>query len=191
MIAQIVGPHSQTHGKSFYILSIIGFMEQEAPGTRMLTMVNRTEELAGLLQTLAKGTGKRMAPTTFAGRFRIQKAVFLLRAQGHDFSASYRFSMYLKGPYSTTLSKDYYEISETSVEPKHVSVPDRMMEVVKEAMDGGDPFLETVVTMLSIHETNSPGADRELVYKVTRRLKPKLAHHYDPAWTFLERKGFV
>ncbi|NIP33293.1 MAG: hypothetical protein GWN97_00430 [Thermoplasmata archaeon] len=99
--------------------------------------------------------------------------------------------MYLKGPYSTTLSKDYYAISESTPEPRDVQVPDGMMGVVKEALHMGDPFLETVVTLLSIYETNSPGADRELVYRVARRLKPKLAHHYDSAWTFLEGKGLV
>jgi uncharacterized protein YwgA len=156
-----------------------------------MTMSMRTEKLVGLIRTISQGTGKRLDPATFVGRLRIQKAVFLLKAQGHHFSGSYRFNMYVRGPYAPDLAKDYYEMIELVPEARKVPVPKDMMSVVREAMDGGDAFLEAVASLLSIYETNSPGADRELVIKTARRLKPQLSHHYDSAWTFLEGKGLV
>ena len=182
---------SQTHRQSFYIVSFIGFMQQEAHGTKLMRMGTRTKELNGMLQTLAQGTGKRLDPATFVGRLRIQKSVFLLKAQSHTLSSSYRFNLYVRGPYSRDLARDYYEIIELDPEPRPVVVPDEMLSVVREAMDGGDAFLEAVASVLSIHETNSPEADREMVIRIACRLKPQLSHHYDSAWTFLERKGLV
>lgn len=47
---------------------------------------------------------------TIADRKRVQKAVYLGQLTGVDLG--YRFSWYLMGPYSTSLTQDYYELAE-------------------------------------------------------------------------------
>ncbi len=47
---------------------------------------------------------------TVSDRKRVQKAVYLGQLSGVDFG--YRFGWYLMGPYSTTLTQDYYEMAE-------------------------------------------------------------------------------
>ena len=48
---------------------------------------------------------------TVDDRKRVQKAVYLGQLTGVDLS--YRFGWYLMGPYSPTLTKDYYSLAET------------------------------------------------------------------------------
>ena len=48
---------------------------------------------------------------TVEDRKRVQKAVYLGQRTGIDLS--YRFGWYLMGPYSTTLTKDYYGLAES------------------------------------------------------------------------------
>lgn len=47
---------------------------------------------------------------TLADRVRVQKAVYLGQLSGVDLG--YRFGWYLRGPYCTRLTKDYFEIEE-------------------------------------------------------------------------------
>ncbi len=51
---------------------------------------------------------------TVADRKRVQKAVYLAQVAGADLG--YRFSWYLMGPYSRSLTEDYYAMNEMSVE---------------------------------------------------------------------------
>ena len=44
----------------------------------------------------------------FSDRIRIQKAIYLCQAAGVNLG--YRFRWYLRGPYSPSLTKDYYEL---------------------------------------------------------------------------------
>jgi len=43
-------------------------------------------------------------------RLRLQKAIYLIQAAGADLG--YRYSWYLKGPYSTALTQDYFAVAE-------------------------------------------------------------------------------
>ncbi len=51
---------------------------------------------------------------TVDDRKRVQKAVYLAQVAGADLG--YRFSWYLMGPYSKSLTEDYYAMDEKSVE---------------------------------------------------------------------------
>lgn len=48
----------------------------------------------------------------FDNRLRLQKVVFLIEHNTKDFN--YPFSLYLRGPYSKELAKDYYSMTEDS-----------------------------------------------------------------------------
>ena len=148
-------------------------------------------ELAGVLSVLSEKTGKKFDPKSFNGRKRIQKVIYLLKAQGHPFASSYRFNLYLRGPYSPDLTKDYYDLMEQKIDPSLVTIPDDMIMVVREAIEEGDAFLESVATIHSIYKTNAPAADKSTVIRIARNLKSQLSHHYDPAWEFLVRAGMI
>jgi hypothetical protein len=48
-------------------------------------------------------------------RLRLQKAIYLIQAAGADLG--YRYSWYLKGPYSTALTQDYFAVAEQLKSP--------------------------------------------------------------------------
>src|SRR6185295_9114270 len=52
--------------------------------------------------------GENAEISSVEDRLRIQKAVYLAQLGGADLG--YRYSWYLKGPYSTTLTQDYYAL---------------------------------------------------------------------------------
>ena len=49
--------------------------------------------------------------TTIDDRKRVQKAVYLGQLSGVDFG--YRFGWYIRGPYSTSLTNDYFPLAES------------------------------------------------------------------------------
>lgn len=140
---------------------------------------------------MERATGRRFDPRTFAGRLRIQKAVYLLKALGHPVARHYCYNMYLRGPYSPQLTQDYYRLVETDVRPEDVGIDPRMLSVVNDAVRAGDSFLEAAATVHSIYKTNAPVGDREDILRMARSLKPQLSHRYGDAWDFLERTGLI
>lgn len=55
----------------------------------------------------------------FANRLKLQKALYLIQISGIDLG--YRYSWYLRGPYSTALTKDLFELDANVEEYKNVS----------------------------------------------------------------------
>ncbi|KGD19553.1 hypothetical protein DP42_4659 [Burkholderia pseudomallei] len=51
-----------------------------------------------------------LAVDSLEDRMRLQKAVYLMQAAGANLG--YRYSWYLRGPYSTALTQDYFAIAE-------------------------------------------------------------------------------
>ena len=77
---------------------------------------------------------------TLDDRVRVQKAVYLGQLSGADLG--YRFSWYLKGPYSPPLTKDYYglaegvEVGERDFEGKELKQPIRKkLQKIKPVLD--------------------------------------------------------
>jgi uncharacterized protein YwgA len=144
-----------------------------------------------MLARLEEATGRRFDPRSFAGRLRIQKAIYLLRSMGHPVARHYSYNMYLRGPYSPQLTQDYYRLMETDVRPSDVEIDPDMLSVVNDAVGMGDSFLEAVATVHSIYKTNAPMGNREDILRMARSIKPQLHHHYDNAWDFLVRTGLI
>ena len=53
-------------------------------------------------------------------RLRLQKAVYLGQLFGVDLG--YRYSWYVKGPYSSPLTQDYYKLAESAADPRSGNV---------------------------------------------------------------------
>lgn len=56
------------------------------------------------------GVSARAINNSFSDRFRVQKAAFLLKHLGVRPFSAYGFSLYIHGPYSSTLAAEYYSI---------------------------------------------------------------------------------
>lgn len=118
-------------------------------------------------------------------RKRVQKAVYLGQVAGADLG--YRFSWYLMGPYSTTLTRDYYELAERldederAAEGKQLKTSLRqplrnIREIlnVPEAFKGGQPeWLELLASYHYLRKVS--GKDYRGAQDVLEREKPALA----------------
>jgi uncharacterized protein YwgA len=86
-------------------------------------------------------------------RIKVQKIVFLSKRMGIDFN--YSFSLYLHGPYSKTLSDDYYTLTDEQV--KNAS-PDKAIDKdwakIEILYSRDKVWLEVAATILDIKESN-------------------------------------
>lgn len=112
-------------------------------------------------------------------RFFIQKIIYLSKALG--IPINYRFSIYLMGPYSPSLSTDYYQNSkrvlrnetEYSLSPNEIDV----LKNIKDKVLDEQPtqrFLEGLSTIIYFMRSNPNLMDDELFTKV-KKLKPYLS----------------
>jgi len=74
-----------------------------------LNPVRRAEILSSFVKFLSEA-GFRFDLEDFDSRLKLQKYVFLARKFGLDLG--YKFSMYIRGPYSPDLAQDYYNLPE-------------------------------------------------------------------------------
>jgi len=150
-------------------------------------------KLAGILACLTECSGKRFDASDFWSRFRIQKSIYLLQTIGYPGTSGYRFNLYLRGPYSPDLAKDYYALEDEGISFKSrvspASIPSDKLAVLREALGRGEYFLEALVTLLSI--VKSEERDKTKAIEIAARLKPNRASYFESAWQFLNDKGLI
>ncbi|MHB8361498.1 MAG: hypothetical protein ACYDAO_08500 [Thermoplasmataceae archaeon] len=89
----------------------------------------------------------------FDGRIKLQKIVFLSKRLGVNFN--YDYSLYLHGPYSSVLSKDYYSISEDEVKnAPSLEKIDKHIIKIEELYKKDTLWLEVAATILDIKDSN-------------------------------------
>jgi uncharacterized protein YwgA len=122
-------------------------------------------------------------PRSYQHRFLLQKITFICKSLGFDLP-SYDFSIYLNGPYSPPLAKDYYQHeallakSETDhvLDEKEMALLDVIHSAVflnqKMRTNQGE-FLEAVSTILYLKNCKNL-ADDDVVFSETKRIKPHL-----------------
>lgn len=71
--------------------------------------MERKELIAGLLNRIGILTTK-----TFNERLAAQKIIFIAQQKMNGFPLKYRYGLYVSGPYSPQLTKDFYDIGDTS-----------------------------------------------------------------------------
>ncbi len=77
---------------------------------------------------------------TLDDRKRVQKAVYLGQLTGADLS--YRFGWYLMGPYSPTLTKDYYSLSEAIASGDREYEKHKLQRAWRERLSGIRPLMD-------------------------------------------------
>lgn len=144
--------------------------------------------LEALIDRLEEHTGARFGSTTFETRLRTQKALYLLKTQGLAPLDTVDFRNYVRGPYSPTLAKLYYGEEEIPrFGPDDWDPPEPFLDVVAEAVNEGDEFLEAVATLHALWKEN-PGADEERLIDFATHQKPELEEVFPSALEFLDEK---
>ncbi len=104
---------------------------------------------------------------SFESRLRLQKYVYLARPFG--LRLGYGYSLYIRGPYSPELARDYYALS-GDVEGEPLPEGFRAEEFLEFVRGRDERWLEAASTLLMLAE-ESPG-DLEWVLSRTSELKP-------------------
>lgn len=150
--------------------------------------------LPTLMKVLEEKIGTPLGVASFDERLRLQKAMYLLGSMSHPGARRYRFSMYVHGPYSPELAKDYYALQDGKPLPA-VVLPDGPRDreaetLVAEAIQRGNKFLEAAATLHKVRREN-PGADAAVVKGHVLRLKPHVADRIEEAWQFLTANRLI
>jgi len=103
----------------------------------------------------------------FNNRLKLQKYVFLARRYGFDLGYSY--NLYIHGPYSPDLAKDYYALSESPIEHNGTPLPDaRFIKLIKRKSEW---WLELAATVAMVFDRYWDVKD-EMVVKLVKDSKP-------------------
>ncbi|MFA5896551.1 MAG: hypothetical protein WC985_06570 [Thermoplasmata archaeon] len=147
--------------------------------------------LAAILSTLAKWSEQSFEPSDFDKRLRIQKSIYLLKAQGYGPASKYSFGSYLRGPYSPDLARDYYKLQPGAVaQAPQAEMPRKALSLLVDALKRGNDFLETAATIRLYSERNRGSKKAEILEHV-RYQKPALDPRLEEAWEFLEKYGLL
>jgi uncharacterized protein YwgA len=147
------------------------------------TLPAGADTIASALKALSLLRGRPFHMSSQAGRFRIQKTVYLLRRLGYKAAREFGFNLYLMGPYSPNLAKVYYAMRDAglaSAEPA-TDLPASTRDTVLDALKGTDAFLEALSTSLSVSSRTAPYS-RSL--RRARAIKP---HIDTETWGEVER----
>ncbi len=134
--------------------------------------------LAKALNRVAQVCGHPFTMRTQPGRFRIQKAAYLLKHLGYPPALGYSFNIYHMGPYSPELARAYYQLEDHGIRAAGVAtdVPGTVLDVIADALDHEDPLLEGLTTLLDIWKESH---SMPIALRQARAIKPHLS---EPTW---------
>jgi hypothetical protein len=106
--------------------------------------------IAAALTSIASVTGQEFSMRTKPGRFRIQKAVYLLKTLNYPSAQKFEYNIYLNGPYSPELAQVYYALEDDGLAhaAPPAELPPRVTRLVADALAKGEDFLEGLTTVL-------------------------------------------
>lgn len=138
---------------------------------------------------------------TVDDRKRVQKAVYIGQLSGVDLG--YRFGWYLMGPYSSTLTKDYYNLAESlalgdrDYEEQDLLQPvqDRikqvlpLMDVPPDVPLSQEDWLELIASLHFLRKTRK--YDEKKARATLNKEKPRLAPYFDKAEELLRQGNLL
>lgn len=138
----------------------------------------QAQSIAKALNAVSAFTGRPFTMRTQAGRFRIQKAVFLLRCVHYPPAERFEFNIYHMGPYSPDLARAYYLLNDDGIRSSGdaTDLSHDTLALMRETMGRPQSFLEGLTTVLDVlAQTSSPAA----ALAQARAVKPQLD---EPTW---------
>ena len=98
----------------------------------------------------------------------MQKGCYILNTWGYG--PYYRYGLYIRGPYSSELADDYYEIGRLS---NSTTVPLEAISKLSEIMSKGIEYTEAYATVLLV-KRNNPGRTDKEIFDKSLNIKPHL-----------------
>lgn len=159
-------------------------------------MASEPRRLIGLKLALDE-LGVPARVDSFQDRLALQKATYLAQAAG--LQLGYRYSWYLKGPYSPDLTRDYFRLAEDpaiatgfSLGEEHRARLERLGGVARPAPGVELDRSEWLELLASLHYLmHTLRKDGEGAAVVIRKAKPHLAGHIDEGFTALSTAGLI
>jgi hypothetical protein len=114
--------------------------------------------IAKALNAIAKVAGHPFTMRDQPGRFRIQKAVYLLKWMKYPAAQRFDYNLYLKGPYSPNLTACYYELRDPGIQSAGLArdLSEPILGLVVDALRHDDSFLEGLTTLTDVLEKTRP-----------------------------------
>ncbi|MCL2509637.1 MAG: hypothetical protein FWF07_00965 [Methanomassiliicoccaceae archaeon] len=124
-----------------------------------------------LISAVAKALNRELKIKNFSDRLMIQKGCFLLNDMG--VSPVYNFSLYIRGPYSSELADDYYELMRNNTLSYHTDVNDSYISQLSEIAARGPKYLEAYSTLILAKRYN-PKMEKDGLVNFVSEIKPTL-----------------
>lgn len=115
------------------------------------------------------------------GRLRLQKAALLLKHLGVAPFTPYRFNLYVRGPYSPELARDYYSLTEKDIAPVGVELGEEKKELLSWFISHDSYWLEIASSIIWLREAYRKAGEEEM-YSILKLSKP---------WVKRERFGRI
>lgn len=121
-------------------------------------------------------------------RIRAQKLVYFGKALG--LPLDYDFNIYLYGPYSSALARDYFGMGDEEWRDAHMDIPEEISAVLDELRSRDVLFLEIAATLHSLRNANPDASDESVIAAVSSLKADRLGEkHRTPDYvreTFVE-----
>ena len=157
--------------------------EEEA---KILMANERLEGLKAFVQFLENHCGFTFNVNRFNHRIMLQKYVFIAKSLG--WPNDYAYNLYIRGPYSPDLAKDYYNLDGCpTVDEDKTPIRSLDKERFARAISGKNvEWLEVGTTMLSVYHNNKERIDEDKIAQFLLDRTKSIKSDYDEGG-FIER----
>jgi len=146
------------------------------------------EGARNLIAAVAKAMSRKPNVNNFEDRLLMQKGCFVLNKMG--VYPKYRFDLYIRGPYSSDLTRDYYDLLKGGGMTYETDVHPECIRELSVLIGKGTPFLEAYATLGLVISYN-PGTDRDKLIEFVIDLKPQLKKEIKEASEYQIKGQFV
>ena len=122
----------------------------------------------GLIFAVSKALGHKLDRRKYRDRLIMQKGCYLLNTWGYG--PFYRYKLFIRGPYSSELADDYYEVNDLG---ETTSIPEEKIAELAKILEKGDRYVEAYATVLLV-KANNPGRTNEVIFNKAVDIEPKL-----------------
>ena len=129
------------------------------------------EGARNIIAAVAHAMGRKPNVNSFEDRLLMQKGCFVLNKLG--VYPRYRFDLYIRGPYSSELTRDYYDLLKRKDMTYETDVHPEFIEELSVLIGKGTPFLEAYAT-LGLVSSYNPRMDRNKLIEFVIGMKPHL-----------------
>ena len=131
---------------------------------------------SNLIAAVSMALGRKLNKNRFNDRLLMQKGCYILNRWGCG--PEYRYSLYIRGPYSPDLADDYYELNKID---DFTDVPTEIIKDLSLIMSKGIGYTEAYATVLMVKQ-NNPNRTNEEILKKALDVKPRLKNEVMEVW---------